>query len=283
MPFTPPADLPTLRHFSDMEIVSARSDWSGDESLVVFKCGPAIGHKATAEFDFDPGSGHVHPDANHFVLFGDGEWLIRDDGYRWKMTDHHNTLLIDGKGQLGEDSHWFRGLDQLKAKSQPRIISVNSTKAADSIAGDATEAYPKGSGLKRFVRQVAFLKPDVLIVVDDIEVDGTHALELRFHPEFPAVKDETGAWISRGKKATLRLEPLTTEGVEVTAGDLAAREREGGADSLYGIRLVTRQARWRNAVALSWAPAGQEPVRVRLEKHGDQWRFRAGGRAYTLE
>ena len=266
-----------------MGIVSARTDWSGDESLLVFKCGPPIGHKATGEFDFDPGSGHVHPDANHFVLFGDGEWLIRDDGYRWKMTDHHNTLLIDGKGQIGEDVHWFRGLDQIKAKSQPRITSVNSTEDVDSIVGDATEAYPKGSGLKRFVRRVAFLKPDVLIVEDDIEVEGPHDLELRFHPEFPAVKDETGAWISRGKKATLRLELLTADRVEVTAGDLPARDREGGADSLYGIRLVARQTRWRNAVALSWAPAGQEPVRVRMEQRGDQWRFLAGGRAYTLK
>jgi hypothetical protein len=34
---TPPSSLPTLRHFEDMGIVSARSGWSGDESLVVFR------------------------------------------------------------------------------------------------------------------------------------------------------------------------------------------------------------------------------------------------------
>jgi hypothetical protein len=57
----PPQTLPTLRHFADMGIVSARSDWSGEESLVVFKCGPCIGHKAVAQFAADPGGGHVHP------------------------------------------------------------------------------------------------------------------------------------------------------------------------------------------------------------------------------
>jgi hypothetical protein len=82
-----------LRHFEDLGIVSARSDWSGDESLLVFKCGPFLGHKAVGEFSFDPGGGHVHPDANHFVLFGAGEWLIRDDGYHAKWTGQHNTLL----------------------------------------------------------------------------------------------------------------------------------------------------------------------------------------------
>lgn len=40
----PPGDLPTLHHFADMGIVSARSAWKGDESLVVFKCGPPIGY-----------------------------------------------------------------------------------------------------------------------------------------------------------------------------------------------------------------------------------------------
>jgi hypothetical protein len=84
-PAAPPSSLPTLRHFEDMGIVSARSGWSGDESLVVFKCGPFLGHKAVQEFTYDPGGGHVHPDANHFVLFGAGDWLVRDDGY---MTAH---------------------------------------------------------------------------------------------------------------------------------------------------------------------------------------------------
>jgi hypothetical protein len=45
-----PRDLPTLHHFQEMGIVSARSDWSGDESLVVFKCGPFLGHHAVDQY-----------------------------------------------------------------------------------------------------------------------------------------------------------------------------------------------------------------------------------------
>jgi hypothetical protein len=44
MPTTPPSSLPTFRCFEDMGIVPASSDWSGDESLLVFKCGPFLGH-----------------------------------------------------------------------------------------------------------------------------------------------------------------------------------------------------------------------------------------------
>ncbi len=103
----PPGGLPTMRHFEGMGVVSARSGWAGDESLVVFKCDPFIGHKAVQEFTHDPGGGHVHPDANHYLLFGAGEWLVRDDVYRAKETSQHNKLLVDGNGQLGEGRMWF--------------------------------------------------------------------------------------------------------------------------------------------------------------------------------
>jgi len=279
----PPSDLPTLRHFPDLDLVSARSDWSGAESLLVFKCGPALGHEATMKFDYDPGSGHVHPDTNHFVLFGNGEWLIRDDGYRWKVTDQHNTLLVDGKGQLGEGAMWFRGSAPLAVKARPRILMASSTPELDHLAGDATEAYPRDSGLRRFVRHLLFLKPDVLIVADEIEAEEPHNFELRFHPEYPASQDDDGAHLSRGKKAALRLEPLTVEEVQVTAAEMPAKDRDGKQTSLFTVRLEARKARWRNAVALSWSLVEDTPVRVILERDGDRWLFKAGSRSVVLD
>jgi hypothetical protein len=47
--------------------------------------------------------GHSHPDANSFILFSHGSYLTGDSGYAGvPMTEHHNTLLIDGKGQGNE-------------------------------------------------------------------------------------------------------------------------------------------------------------------------------------
>lgn len=40
LPPKSPESRPTLHHFDDMGIVSARTSWAGDESLLVFKCGP---------------------------------------------------------------------------------------------------------------------------------------------------------------------------------------------------------------------------------------------------
>ncbi len=275
----PPDGLPTLHHFEDMGLASARSGWTGDESLVVFKCGPFIGHKAVQEFAYDPGGGHVHPDANHFVLFGGGEWLVRDDGYRAKWTGQHNTLLVDGKGQLGEGRMWFDGTAALRLKARPRVIRAVTKPGLDHVAGDAAEAYPRELGLKRFARHLLFLKPDVLVVADDIALDAPHTLELRFHPEQGKAERDGAAFVFRGKRAVLRIEPLTMEGAQAVAEDVAAADRHGGkGETLFAVRISRTAAAWRNAVALSWGEA-----KVALETRGDAWTFRAGGRAAALD
>lgn len=279
----PPGDLPTLRAFDDMGIVSARSDWSGDESLVVFKCGPFIGREAVERFSYDPGGGHVHPDANHFVLFSQGEWLIRDDGYHPKWTAQHNTLTVDGRGQLGEGGEWFRGSHALAQRALPFTRVVQSTPAADHFLGDATQAYPPELGLTRFVRHVLFVKPSVLIVADDVALARPADLELRFHPEREATEEGT-ALLARGKEATLRIEPLTRDGVTVTAERQPLPGRHGRAGGeMFCVRLATHRAAWRNAVALSWSAAEVEPPRVTLTVEGDRWTFRSGTQTATLD
>ena len=279
----PPGDLPTLRHFDDLGIVSARSDWSGRESLVVFKCGPFIGHQAMNAVDRDDGGGHAHPDANHFVIFGCGQWLIRDDGYSVKRTSHHNTLLVGGRGQLGEGKTWFDGAVPVAARSRPRILRAVSTPEFDHITGDATEAYPRECGLRKFVRHLLFITPDVLIVADDIELAAPADIELLFHPETAPVRGDDGAWTADGEQAVLRIEALSPEGVSAELCEQAAA-RSDACDRLAMIGLRFRAARdtWRNAVAFSWAPATQQPKRASLSRNGDVWTFCAGERIISL-
>ncbi|MCB1127146.1 MAG: heparinase II/III family protein, partial [Verrucomicrobiae bacterium] len=285
VPAVAPTSLPTLRHFDDMGIVSARTDWTGDESLLVFKCGPFIGHQAIREFRRDPGGGHVHPDANHFVLFGAGEWLIRDDGYRWKWTGQHNTLRVDGEGQVGEGAQWFQGNKALAAHAAPRILQAESTPGLDRITGDATEAYPADCGLRRFVRHLFFVKPDVLLVCDDVELDRPRNLELRFHPEAREASRDGNAFVMRGRKSTLRLEPLMgATGREISAGNLGIEDRDGGKEeTMFTVRVEHRGIAWRNAVALTWCPADQLPKVITARTGQDRWQFVVGDRTLTFD
>ena len=74
-----------------------------------FKCGPSEGHHAALKLrqfpDWRLSSGHAHPDANSFIIFVRGEYLMGDTGYAGvPLTEHHNTLLFGGKGQAREGS-----------------------------------------------------------------------------------------------------------------------------------------------------------------------------------
>ena len=279
----PPTDLPTLRHFSDMGIVSARTDWSGDEALMVFKCGPFIGHDALQVFDYDPGGGHVHPDANHFVLFADGEWLIRDDGYCAKWTAQHNTLLVDGQGQMGEGAQWFRGSIPLSAKARPRILRAESTDDLDIIVADAAEAYAKKAGVERFTRHLLFVKPAALIVVDDIVLKAPRDLELRFHPGPQEGEEQGAAFICRTEKGTtLRIEPLTRDGVSTSATIVVAQGNHGNDLHLYTVAMHKKTATWRNATAFSWAPDGEQPQPVTFAEDGASMHFTVGDRTVGI-
>jgi hypothetical protein len=284
VPETPPTALPTLRQFNDMDIVSARSDWSGDESLVVLKCGPFIGHHAVQAFSYDPGGGHVHPDANHFVVFAAGEWLLRDDVYSDKLTSQHTTLLIGGKGQLGEGQAWFVGSEALAVKARPRLLRADSTPTLDHLVGDATAAYPRQLGLKRFVRHLLFVKPDVLLVLDDIVMEKPAPLELRFHTEQPLASAVAGAYLARGASAQLRLEPLTPDGLELSVAEDAIKGvHSGKTGKLSSLRLSCERGAWRNATACSWSATGSEPPPVSLTQDGPRWSFRIGPRTLVFD
>ncbi len=279
-----PSDLPTMKHFSDIGIVSARTDWSGDESLVVFKCGPPLGHDATTKLKTDAGSGHVHPDANHFVVFGNGEWILRGSGYVPKLTALENSLVIDGKGQMGEGSMWFSGAAALAAKAHPRILRADSTPSVDHIAGDATEAYPKPSGLTRFVRHLIFVKPDVLIIADDIVVERARELDLFFHPERTVTRGDDGTFTGKSGKAAMRFDPLTPDGINVSIVSQTGSNPHGGAGyKMSAIRLRSESMHWQNAVALSWSPVTGTPARVKLKRDATAWHFSVGGSEVVLD
>jgi hypothetical protein len=278
-----PEALPTLRHFEDMGIVSTRTGWDGREALVAFKCGPFIGHQAIDDFSYDPGGGHVHPDAGHFIVFAENQWLIRDDGYQDKWTDQHNTLLIDGAGQLGEGRTWFNGTECLLAKARPRIILASSSAELDHIVGDVTAAYPRSTGLERFVRHLLFIKPNVLIVVDDIVVNRIADLELRLHTESSNCKQQDDGYVVTDEGAVLYVNLLTGDDTKIDAANLPARGSHGRETKLFTLRFTKHAARWRNAIGLSWAPTEEEPEHVSLVRDERIWTFSVAGRKLVFD
>ncbi len=170
LPARPPADLPPGRYFPDIGWVAMHSDLSDpDEVFLAFKSSPY------GSFN------HSHADQNSFVLYAYGEPLLIDSGYYdwygsphdkgWtRQTKAHNAILVNGQGQPIFD---------LTAKG--RILQHFTCPVGDVAVGDATAAY-KGL-LKQARRTIFYLRPRLVLIVDDLEAPEPATFTWALHAE----------------------------------------------------------------------------------------------------
>jgi len=196
-PTLAPAPLerrPVLGRADDIGWVTTRSGWQADAVMVGFKCGPMHGHKAQAlyeqsrrDFPARPrsiGGGHGHPDVNSFQIYAYGKWLAIDPGYeRPKATRTHNTIVVNGHGQLGEGATWFDRDAVLRAGAKSSLVHCESRPEFDYVVGDAMTIYPPAAGLTGFRRHVLFLKPAVVVIVDELQVARPSTVAWFLHTE----------------------------------------------------------------------------------------------------
>ena len=167
--------LPRFQHFEDNGFVMMRSGWRAGDTLIAFHAGPGPGHRNQR----DPrrlerrgfGPGHAHPDTNGFSLHAHGQWLVLDPGYvREKWTRDENTIVVNGRGQAGEGSVWLDYMAFQNREPAPRILRAETNPDFDYVIGDAGNAYVDEAGVRHFRRHLLFLKPDVIVVLDDVAV-----------------------------------------------------------------------------------------------------------------
>jgi len=174
--------LPTLKHFSDNDFVTMRSGWGENATVIGFRCGPAPGHKN----QHDPtrienqgfGPGHSHPDINSFNIFSKGEWLAIDPGYTYeKLTRNHNTIIVNGFGQSGAGKKWMDYMTFESRDPAPAILMVESNNVYDYLIGDTGNIYMDEAQLKSYRRHLLFLKPDIVVIADDLQTKSESKFE----------------------------------------------------------------------------------------------------------
>jgi hypothetical protein len=226
-----PAGLPRSRHFQDKDIVAMRSDWKGDESVLLFKCGPHAGHKALRDYPQCLSGGHMAADAGSILFYAHGERLISDGGYAKKYTSYRNTVLVNGIGQTGEcgeanGSDWFECCDLRRDKRGPSLLRVDLGKDVDYMIGNVAPAYQPEAGLTRFLRHLIYLRPDTVVIVDELAADKPSTFELWFHadtqphakPERPFLPVAAQAWESAAPKGRCRITSLIPARVDAETG-----------------------------------------------------------------
>ncbi|NOZ23134.1 MAG: DUF4962 domain-containing protein [Planctomycetes bacterium] len=164
----PPVDVPQGKRLRDVGWVAMHSDLADPDDIMLM-------FKSSWYGSFN----HSHADQNHFVIYAYGEPLVIDAGYYdWYGSPHHygytittqahNTLLIDGQGQVDR---------QITAKG--KVTDFYTGPGFDYGAGDASEAYPKP--LEKFLRHFLFVGRRYFVVWDEITTRKPCKLQWLLH------------------------------------------------------------------------------------------------------
>lgn len=218
--------LPTFWNCNDAGWVTSRSTWKPEAVMTGFKCSPMHGHKAQKYYESRRGEtdgiggGHGHPDVNSFQIYAYGKWLAIDPGYeRPKWTRNHNTILVNGKGQLGEGQTYFDRKAVLDAHATSAVLKAEHSAAFDYVVGDAMNIYPPGVGLTRFRRHFIFLKPDFIVVVDDLAAEKPARFEWLMHAEESAEQRAEAGFLVRNGGVSMDVQFLLPDALEAKASN----------------------------------------------------------------
>jgi hypothetical protein len=181
--------LPRWHYFPDHEVAYWRSDWTADATALAFKCGPPEGHHAKAGLerleDWRLSAGHAHPDAGSFIVYANGAYLTGDSGYAGvPLTLHHNTVLVDDKGQAreGKGHDAWEGVPYERL-DRTRILEATLDERGMRIRADATGSYLPELGLKRFERAFEYAPETGVTVTDTLEADAPRMFTSVLHAD----------------------------------------------------------------------------------------------------
>ena len=236
-PESPINRLPLQRVFPDLGLLSMRSSWDADATLLAFKCGAPNGMKAwhsghaiNRAHDWQTlNPGHDHPDANSFILIKGSDYIAVDDGYaKSKLTAQHSALLIDGQGQFAEGAYnAFRGLDETWGARLEAHFDCGDLAYA---RGEAARAYDPQLDMQDVSREILFLSDHAVIFLDTLRSDTDHDYEWLLQTDSPAVPRDDGSFAIEAGQTTAHLHPLQPQGVvhrlsqrEITANPTSAK------------------------------------------------------------
>jgi hypothetical protein len=189
------------------------------------------------------------------------------------MTEHHNTLLIDGKGQgregTGHDAFADVSYDLL---NRIRISEVKVEKNLVKVRGDASAAYGPELGLKKFVREFVYRPGAGFIISDDVETAKPAVLTFLLHAD-DRIESERGSGFSiPAGRVKLLIEPT----IEPLNALPAPKEIQGEIHATIETNTLTapgppgavdrgeRQARGQKLLLFNTAPTTRLRFKMRL-------------------
>lgn len=199
--------------------------------LIVFDCGP-LGYLSTAA--------HGHADALSLWIHVDGQAALIDsgtfayqEGGAWRVyfrgTSAHNTVVVDQKDQSEQLGTFLWG-----RKADARLLKWDSSREYD-LAVAEHDGYRRFGVVHR--RSVLFVKPDALLVVDDLLGEGRRHVQQLWHfsPE-AVIEHDVDSLMVRIGPTTMRLETRGPSGLERTVVSGCHDPIQGWTSGTYGER-----------------------------------------------
>jgi len=169
--------------------------------------------------------GHIHVLANAFNLFAGGNYLATGPGYGMSQSQDESTLTIQGYDQRREPN-W-----------DARLVGQDFGEDYAYVAGEAAECYPPRAGVKRWVRHVVWLEPDVFVIGDELAAaTGRSGQEIA--GEAPAPGSSTPPATQPEPNTIWRLDYDPKHGNDVTLDPASGAFRLANADGNLGSLVV---------------------------------------------
>lgn len=273
VPAEPPDQLPTHAYFPDLGLVTARTDWERDDAIAVsFKSSPGGGHRAwdtshriKAEVGWDTlNAGHHHPDSNTVVLMGHGAYLAVDEGYsNQKLTEHHNVVLVDGRGYAGEGR--YHVYQDLPEQFQARAHSVAAADSWVHAVGEVGALYPAELRVTRASRRLLFGPSGALLLVDELAADTERTWTWLLHTDHRAEALPDERMLARSGPGRLTVRALdgrafTQTEARITANPTASTPSLAIGRTLHTLRRTAGPARGARFVSLLLPGSALEPI-----------------------
>jgi len=221
----PSVDLKDVKFENDW--IVSRSGWGVDDTVVAMRSGGPANHE--------------HADRNSVIVKAYGERLLHDPygaAYSYtekhwilRLTEAHTAVLVDGKGHQYHDGR--EGTNPSKA--QAHVVQYNPGEKLSVFTSDATPAYRLvDEDIQKIQRTVVFVKPDVVLFVDEFQKGTNPSI---FQARFQAFNADGKANLVVAEKgqafeihrpfALLMAKVVCDSPVQITQGKLDLPEEKG--------------------------------------------------------
>lgn len=218
-------------HFKTIDWWVMRNDFkSPDKVLVAGKAG----------MNDDPHHGHL--DIGHFVVHWQNEYYICDigkggydekyfDDLRWNYPHAssigHNVVFVNGEKQISAKLRKQEWIPDVGGD----VEEFRTSDTQDYVRMNPTKAYPNKE-LIGWKRQIILQKPEITVVVDEIESKPGSEIEIRFHPGVDyEVHDDLV--LLKGKNGIMALIPVSSNDIKIKAGQHACQYINANKDFFW--------------------------------------------------